>query len=122
MAPLRIVLIVLALGAAGVGVHALSADHRCAQLQDRAGRAPAAQLTAFAREAADRCGDPRSEAWVIGVATLRGNRAAAIDLARSMTRAHPDDYLGWLGLYRLTSDRAALRRAHALDPRAVPAS
>jgi hypothetical protein len=37
-----------------------------------------------------------------------------------MTRSSPDDYLGWLGLYRLTGDRGALRRAHELNPRAVP--
>ena len=43
-------------------------------------------------------------------------------LAREMTRQHPDDYLGWLGVYRLTGDRDALARAHALNPRGVPLS
>jgi hypothetical protein len=122
MAPIRVVLVVLALVAAGVGAHALRADHRCTRLQDRAGHAPGSALTGFARDAAGECGDPRSEAWVIGVATLRGNRSAAIGLAREMTREHPDDYLGWLGLYRLTGDRTALARAHALNPRAIRAS
>jgi hypothetical protein len=116
----RAVAVVLAVVAVVVAVHALRADHRCAQVQDRAGRAARARLAGLAREAADRCGDPRNEAWVIGVATLRGDRGAAIDLARRMTRSSPDDYLGWLGLYRLTGDRGVLQRAHELNPRAVP--
>src|SRR4051794_40977689 len=119
MVPLRIALVALAVAGAAVGGQALRADHRCQRAQDQALRASAA---AFTREAAQRCGDPRDEAWVIGVATLRGDRAAAIELARSMTRARPDDYLGWLGVYRLTGDRGALARAHALNPRGVPAS
>jgi hypothetical protein len=118
----RVLAVVLAAVAVVVAVQALRADHRCAQVQDRAGRAARAQLAGFAREAADRCGDPRNEAWVIGVATLRGDRGAAIDLARRMTRSSPDDYLGWLGVYRLTGDRGALARAHALNPRGVPLS
>jgi hypothetical protein len=118
----RVAAIALAAVAVVVAVHALRVDHRCARVQDQAGRAPRSQLAALAREAADRCGDPRNEAWVIGVASLRGDRAAATDLARRMTRARPDDYLGWLGLYRLTGDRGALARAHALNPRGVPQS
>ena len=116
----RLLLLGLVVVGAVVAVHALRADHRCAQVQDRAGRAARGELAEFAREAADRCGDPRNEAWVIGVAILRGDRGAAIDLARRMTRSRPDDYLGWLGLYRLTGDRGALQRAHQLNPRGVP--
>jgi hypothetical protein len=114
--------IALAACAVAVAVLALRGDHRCAEVQDAAGRAPRSELAALARVTADRCGDPRNEAWVIGVASVRGDRAAAIDLARRMTRSHPDDYLGWLGLYRLTGDRAALRRARELNPRGVRAS
>jgi hypothetical protein len=105
-----------------VAIHALRVDHRCAALQDAAGHAPRSEMATFARQAADRCGDPRNEAFVIGIAILRGDRPAATDLARRMTRQRPDDYLGWLGLYRLTGDRAALERAHALNPRGVPLS
>jgi hypothetical protein len=112
----------LAAVAVFVAVHALRADHRCAALQNDAGHAPRPEMARFARQAAQRCGDPRNEAFVIGIALLRGDRAAAIDLARRMTRQHPDDYLGWLGVYRLTGDRGALARAHALNPRGVPLS
>ena len=118
----RVPALVLAAVAVGVAALALRTDHRCAAVQDDAGRAARAELAGLAREAADRCGDPRNEAWVIGVATLRGDRAAATELARRMTRSSPDDYLGWLGLYRLTGDRSALQRAHELNPRAVPLS
>jgi hypothetical protein len=116
----RVLAVALAVVAIAVAWLALRTDHRCAAVQDEAGRAARAELAGLAREAADRCGDPRNEAWVIGVATVRGDRGAAIDLARRMTRSSPDDYLGWLGLYRLTGDRGALQRAHELNPRAVP--
>jgi hypothetical protein len=116
----RVLALALAVVAVAVAALALRTDHRCAQVQDRATRAARAQVAGLARELADRCGDPRNGAWVIGVATLRGDRGAAIDLARRMTRSSPDDYLGWLGLYRLTGDRGALQRAHELNPRAVP--
>jgi hypothetical protein len=116
----RVLAVALAVVAIAVASLALRTDHRCAAVQDEAGRAARAELAGLAREAADRCGDPRNEAWVIGVATVRGDRGAAIDLARRMTRSSPDDYLGWLGLYRLTGDRGALQRAHELNPRAVP--
>ena len=116
----RVLAVALAAVAIVVAVHALRADHRCAQVRDRATRAARAQLAGFAREVAERCSDPRDGAWVIGVAMLRGDRGTAIDLARRMTRSSPDDYLGWLGLYRLTGDRGALQRAHELNPRAAP--
>jgi hypothetical protein len=118
----RVLALALAAAAVFVAVHALRADHRCAALQDAAGHAPRADMAVFARQAAERCGDPRNEAFVVGIAVLRGDRAAATDLARRMTRQHPDDYIGWLGVYRLTGDRDALARAHALNPRGVPLS
>lgn len=118
----RVAALALAAAAVVVAVHALRADHRCAALQNAAGHAPRSEMATFARQAAERCGDPRNEAFVIGIAVLRGDRAAATDLARRMTRQHPDDYLGWLGVYRLTGDRGALARAHALNPRGVPVS
>ena len=118
----RTLALALAAVAVFVAVHSLRVDHRCAALQKTAADAPRSQMAMFARQAAERCGDPRNEAFVIGVAVLRGDRAAATDLARRMTRQHPDDYLGWLGVYRLTGDRDALARAHALNPRGVPLS
>jgi hypothetical protein len=104
-----------------VAIHALHADHRCAEVKAQATTVPRAQLGAVARAGAARCGDPRDRLRVAFAAAVRGDRAAAIDLARRMTRSSPDDYLGWLTLGRLTGDRAALARAHALDPRGVPA-
>ena len=118
----RVLAVALAAVAVFVAVHALRVDHRCAALQNAAGHAPRSEMATFARQAAERCGDPRNEAFVIGIAVLRGDRAAATGLARKMTRQHPDDYLGWLGVYRLTGDRDALARAHALNPRGVPLS
>jgi hypothetical protein len=118
----RVAASALACCAVVVAVLALRTDHRCAAVQDDAGRAARSELTRLAHKASERCGDPRNEAWVVGVATVRGDRAAAIDLARRMTRSSPDDYIGWLGLYRLTGDRRALARAHELNPRGVPLS
>jgi hypothetical protein len=116
------VALALAAVAVVVAVHALRVDHRCAALQSDAIRAPRSQIATFAREVGERCGDPRNEAFVAALATLRGDRAAAAELARRMTRQRPDDYLGWLGVYRITGDRGALARAHALNPRGVPLS
>jgi hypothetical protein len=55
------------------------------------------------------------------VLVAHGQRGAALDLARRMTRSSPDDYLGWLVVWRLTGARDALARAHALNPRGTPA-
>jgi hypothetical protein len=118
----RVLAVALAAVAVFVAVQALRVDHHCAAVQNAAGHAPRSEMATFARQAAERCGDPRNEAFVIGIAVLRGDRAAATGLARQMTRQHPDDYLGWLGVYRLTGDREALARAHALNPRGVPLS
>jgi hypothetical protein len=38
-----------------------------------------------------------------------------------MTRDHPQDYVGWLVVWRLSGSRGALARAHALNPRGTPA-
>ena len=101
--------------------HALRADHRCADVKRTASTAPAGELAALASATAERCGDPRDSA-VFTLALLdRGQRATALRLARRMTRAHPDDYLGWLVVWRLSGQPAALARAHALNPRGTPA-
>ena len=118
----RLVLGGLAVLSVAVGAHALRADHRCSQSRDRAGRAPVGELARVASSTADRCGDPRDSAIVALVLTARGQRAAALGLARRMTRAHPDDYLGWLVVWRLSGEREALARAHALNPRGTPAA
>jgi hypothetical protein len=110
----------LAVVTAAVGVHALRADHRCSDAKADVSRAPVGQLAAAAAATADRCGDPRDGAVAALVLTARGQRGAALGLARRMTRAHPDDYLGWLVVWRLSGARSALARAHALNPRGTP--
>jgi hypothetical protein len=117
----RLVLVGLAVVSVAVAAHALRADHRCSQSKARAARAPVGQLAAIAAATADRCGDPRDSAVLALVLTARGQRATALGLARRMTRAHPDDYLGWLVVWRLSGERTALARAHALNPRGTPA-
>jgi hypothetical protein len=117
----RLLLLGLVVVGAAVALHALRADHRCADIKTAAADAPLGAPTAVASAAADRCGDPRDRALVALVLTARGQRGAALDLARRMTRSSPDDYLGWLVVWRLTGARAALVRAHALNPRGTPA-
>jgi hypothetical protein len=117
----RLLLAGLAAVAIAVAATSLRSDHRCAEAKAAAKRAPAAELSAVATQTADRCGDPRDAALVSLVLTARGQRASALTLARRMTRDHPQDYLGWLVVWRLSGSRAALARAHALNPRGTPA-
>jgi hypothetical protein len=117
----RLVLVALAVVSIAVGAHALRADHRCADVKRAAATAPAGELAALASATAERCGDPRDSAVLALVLTARGQRATALALAQRMTRAHPDDYLGWLVVWRLSGQPAALARAHALNPRGTPA-
>jgi hypothetical protein len=118
----RLVLAALAVVGVAVGAHALRADHRCAQTKREAARAPVDRLAAIGSATADRCGDPRDGAVVALVLTARRQRATALGLAERMTRAHPDDYLGWLVVWRLSGEGDALARAHALNPRGTPAA
>lgn len=111
----------LAVVAVVVAIHALRTDHRCADTKARAATAPVGQLAAIARETADRCGDPRDSAVAALVLVGRGHRGDAVQLATRMTKASPDDYLGWLVVWRLTGSRRALTRAHELNPRGAPA-
>jgi hypothetical protein len=117
---LRVLILALALVCAGVGAHALRADHRCTQAQAAARTAEPAALPGVARTIGDRCGDPRAE--VIGAVLIggRGERGLATALARRVAAQHPEDYIGWLAIYRIGGDQRALARAHALNPRAVP--
>jgi hypothetical protein len=118
----RLLLLGLVVAGAVVAVHALRGDHRCAQVKSAAAHGPLTQPAAVAREAAGRCGDPRDRAVVALVLVAHGQRGAALDLARRMTRSSPDDYLGWLVVWRLTQARDALARAHALNPRGTPSA
>jgi hypothetical protein len=117
---LRVLFVALALVCAGVGAHALRADHRCSRAQAAARTAAPAALPGVARAIGDRCGDPRAE--VIGAVLIggRGERRLATALARRVAIQHPEDYIGWLAIYRIGGDERALARAHALNPRAVP--
>jgi hypothetical protein len=117
---LRVLFVALAVVCAGVGAHALRADHRCNEAQADARSAPAGALRGVANAIAERCGDPRDQ--IVGAVLIggRGQRALATGLARRVAAQHPDDYLGWLAIYRIGGDQRALARAHALNPRAVP--
>lgn len=117
----RVLLVALALVCAVVSVSGLRASHGCDQAQGAARTAAAAALSGVARDIADRCDDPRDE--ITGAVTLgsRGERELAVALARRVATQNPQDYLGWLAIYRLGGDQRALARAHRLNPRAVPA-
>jgi hypothetical protein len=117
----RLLLVAFAAVAVAVSVHALRADHRCSDIKAQASRAPVGRLAAVADSTADRCGDPRDSAVLALVLTARGQRGTALDLARRMTRAHPDDYLGWLIVWRLSGEERAHARAETLNPRGTPA-
>jgi hypothetical protein len=103
-----------------VAILALRGDHRCSAVKAQVGHAPVGRLAAIADETAQRCGDPRDLALVSLAVTRRGQRTTALALGRRMTRAHPDDYLGWLVVWRLSGDDHAWARAHALNPRGTP--
>ncbi len=118
----RLLLLGLVVVGAVVAVHALRTDHRCAEVKTAAAHGPLNQPAVVAREAAERCGDPRDRAVVALVLVAHRQRGAALDLARRMTRSSPDDYLGWLVVWRLTGARDALARAHALNPRGTPSA
>jgi hypothetical protein len=118
----RLCLAFLAVAGVAVAVVTLHGDHRCADAKAAAKHAPVGELAAIAAETADHCGDPRDAAIVSLVLTARGRRAAALALERRMTREHPQDYVAWLVVWRLSGDRAALARARALNPRGTPRS
>ncbi len=117
---LRVACIAVAVLCAVVGARALRSDHRCEDAQASARTAPAGELADVARAIGDRCGDPREE--IVGAVLIggRGQRSVATSLARRVAAQHPDDYIGWLAVYRIGGDERALARAHALNPRAVP--
>jgi hypothetical protein len=117
----RILLAALAVAAIAVGAASLHNDHGCADVKAQARTGPAAALAPVGEDAIARCGDPRDRAIVAVVLVNRGRRREAIAVTRRMTQTTPDDYIGWLALWRLTGDRAALVRAHLLNPRATPA-
>jgi hypothetical protein len=126
----RVVLLALAALCAVAGVLALRGDDRCAATVARAraltpatARAEGRQLAA---EAVGRCAAAPQAVVVASYLGNAGRRGDAERIAVALTRREPRDYLGWLTLARLEQDparaRVALRRAHALDPRGVPAA
>jgi len=74
---------------------------------------------AAATRVADRCGDPRDRARADLQLIANDRRADAVALARRMVRDNPEDYVGWVAVYRLTGSRAAFQRARELNPRGV---
>lgn len=118
---LRILLVALALICAGAGALGLRSNARCEQAQRSARSAPTVALPRIARDIGDRCGDPRDAVVGAVVVGSRGEREVAVSIARRVAAQHPQDYIGWLAVYRLGGDQRALARAHRLNPRAVPA-
>jgi hypothetical protein len=115
----RAAIVALAACAVAVAIVSLRGDHRCDQVKADAQTAPAARLPAIAA-AADRCGDPRDRVVVAVRLFARKRRDLADRVARQMTVDTPDDYLGWLAVWNIERDPAALRRAHELNPRGTP--
>jgi tetrahydromethanopterin S-methyltransferase subunit D len=118
----RVLLVALAAVAVVVGVHALRADHRCAEAKAAAASATPGASAAALAAGAGLCGDPRDRALISLYLLRHQQRGAALDVARGMTRATPDDYLGWLVVWRLSGDRRALARAQVFNPRGTPRS
>ena len=116
---LRVLLGALAAVAIVAGALALRTDDRCASAKDALVSARGAGMVAAATRVADRCGDPRDRARADLQLIANDHRADAVALARRMVRDNPDDYIGWVAVYRLTGSRAAFERARELNPRGV---
>jgi hypothetical protein len=116
----RLLLAGLAVAAVVVGATSLRTDHRCNDAVEAVNHATKAELVAAARVVADRCGDTRIDVQASQALFLRGGAPPALVVARRMARSSPDDYLGWLSIWRLTGDPAALARARDLNPRGTP--
>jgi hypothetical protein len=116
----RALLTVLAVAAIAVGATQLRGDRGCRELRADVARAPAGRLAALAAEADARCGAPADRAAVAVTLSFRDRRDLTVRVVRRMTESSPDDYVGWLALWRLTHERAALVRAHELNARGTP--
>jgi hypothetical protein len=119
---IRVILVALATCAVVLGARALRDDPRCSQVTKEAGTLPAGRLSTIPRAAIHACGDPSDRGVIALVLRARHRDDAADDLARRMTVAAPDDYTGWLLVWRFTGSRSALAVAHRLNPRGTPAS
>jgi hypothetical protein len=117
----RLAALALAAAAVAVAVVALRGDHRCAEVKHDAAQIPLRVAPAELVVAADNCGDARDKILIATYLVARGRLSDANELARRMARSNPDDYVGWLAVWNLTRDPAALARAHALNPRGTPA-
>jgi len=109
----------LAAVAIAAGAVALRTDDRCAAAKDALSAARGGDMVAAATRVADRCGDPRDRARADLQLIANDRRADAVALARRMVRDNPEDYVGWVAVYRLTGSRAAFQRARELNPRGV---
>jgi hypothetical protein len=125
----RLALLALAAGCLAVAVHGLHRHGDCAAAMRAAqalqpGQGAAARTVA--RDVAAACDEPRTMVVAAAFVDHAGAHDAATALARRLVRQAPGAYVGWLTLGRLlqTTDaagaRAALARAHALNPRGVP--
>src|SRR5439155_11231901 len=87
----------------------------------------AAAARGVARHVAAACDEPRAMVIAVAFVDHAGAHDAATAIARRLVRQSPDAYVGWLTLGRLLQrsdpvrSRAALARAHLLNPRGAPA-
>ena len=123
-------LVALAAVCLGVAVHGLARHDACQDALERAGALAPAQSALAARAAHDvaaHCDEPRAVVVAAAFVDHAGARPAATALARRITQEAPQAYVGWLTLGRLLAQddpaaaRAALARAHVLNPRGAPA-
>ena len=125
-------LVMAGLGIVGVvvGIHALHDEHGCNSALSAAVRLDPRDRAGAGRvetKLVDRCVHPSDKTRGVFALGSRCHVAQAEALARQMTRAAPDDYEGWAVLTRLlegrgrSAARAALARAHTLNPRGSPA-
>ena len=128
--PARFALLALAGVCLAVAVHGLARHGDCAGAMRaatalRPGQAAAAR--GVARHVAAACDEPRAMVIAVAFVDHAGAHDAATAIARRLVRQSPDAYVGWLTLGRLLQrsdpvrSRAALARAHLLNPRGAPA-
>ena len=120
----------LAAVALAVALHGLARHGDCAGAFARVQRLQPGQAVAaaaVARDVGKACDEPRAVVIAAAFIDHAGARGAATGLARTLVGEAPQAYVGWLTLGRLlqtqdrAASRAALARAHALNPRGVPA-
>ena len=87
----RLALAALAVVCAVVAIRAVRTDHQCAQTKADAASVPTAELPGLVEATVDRCGAPADRSEVLVMLITRKQSRLAVDLARRLTNASPDD-------------------------------